>query len=97
VAGATYPAEAAQLRSVLPHSLFLVPGYGAQGASVKDALTPFVPGPNGREGGMVNSSRAILFGSGPRMSSSAEWRRGLSERLEAACAELAQGVLAAPG
>ena len=29
--GATYPAEAESLRKRLPHTFFLVPGYGAQG------------------------------------------------------------------
>jgi orotidine-5'-phosphate decarboxylase len=97
VAGATYPAEAAALRSALPHSLFLVPGYGAQGAPVRDALVAFVPGPGGLEGGMVNSSRGILFGNGPRLTSIEEWRRGLSERLQAACRELSEAVAPSSG
>jgi orotidine-5'-phosphate decarboxylase len=61
VVGATYPEPAERVRAVLPHSLFLVPGFGAQGASVSDAVTAFVDGPNGREGGVVSSSRAILY------------------------------------
>lgn len=88
VAGATYPAESQRLRRVLPHSLFLVPGYGAQGAPVAAALSGFVPGPGRLEGGSVTSSRGILFGEGPVASSIAEWRVGFSERLEAARREL---------
>lgn len=31
VVGATYPAQLAELRAALPHTFFLVPGYGARG------------------------------------------------------------------
>ncbi len=62
VAGATYPAQSERLRELLPHSLFLVPGYGAQGGSAADALRPFVRNSSGQlEGGLVNSSRGLLF------------------------------------
>jgi orotidine-5'-phosphate decarboxylase len=96
VAGATYPAESEQLRRALPHALFLVPGYGAQGGSLDAALAPFVRGKTQLEGGMINSSRGILFGTGPvaasAASSVADWHRGLAERLEATRRELAAGV-----
>ena len=35
VVGATYPEEAKVLRARLPHTFFLVPGYGAQGANAE--------------------------------------------------------------
>ncbi len=96
VAGATYPAESEQLRLALPHSLFLVPGYGAQGGSLAAALSPFVRGKTQLEGGMINSSRGILFGNGPVAASAAlsvaDWHRGLAERLEAARRELSAAV-----
>jgi orotidine-5'-phosphate decarboxylase len=92
VAGATYPAEAARLREVLPNSLFLVPGYGAQGAPVAAALASFVPGDGQLEGGLVSSSRGILYGTGPRVDRIDEWRSGLSERLDAARRELSAAV-----
>lgn len=57
VAGATYPDELRLLREKLPHTFFLVPGYGAQGAGAKDAAPAFDA--RGR-GAIVNSSRAIL-------------------------------------
>lgn len=40
VVGATYPAQLEELRKALPHTFFLVPGYGAQGggAAVSPAL-----------------------------------------------------------
>jgi orotidine-5'-phosphate decarboxylase len=41
----------------MPHTFFLIPGYGAQGASAKDVASAFDK--NGR-GGIVNSSRGII-------------------------------------
>ena len=35
VVGATHPEEAARLRKLLPHTFFLIPGYGAQGANAE--------------------------------------------------------------
>lgn len=36
VVGATYPEQGTELRKRLPHTFFLVPGYGAQGAKGED-------------------------------------------------------------
>ena len=58
VVGATYPEEAVLLRSLMPKSWLLVPGYGAQGGGAKDVLPCF--NPDGL-GAIVNSSRAILY------------------------------------
>ena len=60
VVGATHPDEAKALRRLMPSNLFLIPGYGAQGGTAKDAVAGFV----GSGGGVVNVSRA-LFGSFP--------------------------------
>ena len=38
VVGATRPEEAERVREVAPSALFLVPGYGAQGASARDSV-----------------------------------------------------------
>lgn len=58
VVGATYPDDAAELRTLMPRSYFLVPGYGAQGGGAKDILPCF--NKDGL-GAVVNSSRAILY------------------------------------
>lgn len=58
VVGATYPDQAEKLRKIMPNSIFLVPGYGAQGGGAKDVKPCF------NEDGMgaiVNSSRGITF------------------------------------
>ncbi|MDY4518785.1 MAG: orotidine-5'-phosphate decarboxylase [Candidatus Spyradocola sp.] len=57
VVGATYPEQGAALRVRLPHTFFLVPGYGAQGATGKDLRGCFDQ--NGM-GAVVNASRSIL-------------------------------------
>ncbi len=57
VVGATYPEQLTELRQKLPHTFFLVPGYGAQGGGAKDVAGAFDE--NGR-GAVINSSRAIM-------------------------------------
>ena len=57
VVGATHPAQAEILRKEMPHTFFLIPGYGAQGGTA-DALK--VCFNSDGLGGMVNSSRGIL-------------------------------------
>jgi orotidine-5'-phosphate decarboxylase len=57
VVGATYPAQAKRLRTLMPNTIFLVPGYGAQGGTAADALAGIRA--DGR-GVLVNSSRGII-------------------------------------
>ena len=57
VVGATHPTEAARLREILPHTFFLIPGYGAQGGNAEMLKSCFAA--NGL-GGVVNNSRGIL-------------------------------------
>lgn len=57
VVGATHPEQGALLRKLMPHTFFLLPGYGAQGATGKD-----IKGMFDKDGGgaIVNSSRGII-------------------------------------
>lgn len=57
VVGATYPEMSRVLRKLMPHTFFLVPGYGAQGATAADLRPCFDE--NGH-GAVVNSSRGII-------------------------------------
>lgn len=57
VVGATHPKQAEILRKEMPHTFFLIPGYGAQGGTADDLRVCFDK--KGR-GGIVNSSRGIL-------------------------------------
>ena len=61
VAGATWPEDARHLRAALPDSPFLVPGFGAQGAGPEKALAGLKRGNYGWEGGLVNSTRGLIF------------------------------------
>lgn len=58
VVGATFPDQAKRLRKIMPQSIFLVPGYGAQGGSAKDVQHCFN---KGGLGAIVNSSRGIIY------------------------------------
>lgn len=57
VVGATYPEMGKVLRSIMPKSYILVPGYGAQGGKGSD-LKPFFN--NDGLGAIINSSRGII-------------------------------------
>lgn len=58
VVGATYPHELKKLRRVMPHTYFLIPGYGAQGGKAADVAAGF--NADGL-GALVNSSRDVIF------------------------------------
>ncbi len=91
VVGATYPGESERVRRRLPHSLFLVPGYGAQGGDAKAALRGFVRGPNGRlEGGVVSSSRGILFPPASDTGDAARWEHAVDQALGRSIDELSE-------
>ncbi|MBQ3790965.1 MAG: orotidine-5'-phosphate decarboxylase [Lachnospiraceae bacterium] len=57
VVGATYPEQGRILRKLMPHTVILVPGYGAQGGKGAD-LKHFFRGDG--LGAIVNSSRGII-------------------------------------
>jgi orotidine-5'-phosphate decarboxylase len=93
VCGATWPDQARRVREALPRALFLVPGYGAQGGSAADAVSGFLPGPRGLEGGLVNSSRGVLFPEEAQTASTAgAWERTVDAALDQAIDELGTAV-----
>ncbi|MEM1026679.1 MAG: orotidine-5'-phosphate decarboxylase [Planctomycetota bacterium] len=59
VVGATHPREAAALRQRMPHVLFLVPGFGAQGGGADDVKACFDA--SGR-GAIITASRSVIYG-----------------------------------
>ena len=62
VVGATKAADAAKLRAQMPHTPFLVPGFGAQGGGLDDVLACF----DARgEGALVTASRSVIYAEGP--------------------------------
>ena len=58
VVGATYPQEIVELRTAMPHTQFLVPGYGSQGGTAQDVAAAF---DSAGLGAVINSSRGIIF------------------------------------
>jgi orotidine-5'-phosphate decarboxylase len=58
VVGASYPQQLEGFRGDMPHALFLVPGYGAQGGTARDVAGAFDS--NGH-GAIINNSRGIIF------------------------------------
>lgn len=57
VVGATYPEQLSEMRAKLPHTFFLVPGYGAQGGGADDVKNAF---DESGLGAIINSSRGIM-------------------------------------
>src|SRR5690606_30146274 len=57
VVGATQPHTMQSIRQRLPRSIFLLPGYGAQGATADMTRAAFTDG----QGALVSASRSILY------------------------------------
>jgi orotidine-5'-phosphate decarboxylase len=95
VAGATGPEDAVRIRAAAPNALFLVPGYGAQGASARDTVAGFTRGPRGLEGGVINASRSVTAPEGAKDAGAAkDWEKLVARAIEAAQAELSNALLA---
>ncbi len=58
VVGATYPRELKYLRKAMPHTYFLIPGYGVQGGTASDIAYGF---DTDKQGALINSARGIIF------------------------------------
>jgi orotidine-5'-phosphate decarboxylase len=85
VVGATYPEQAAELREAMPHTWFLVPGYGSQGGAARDVAGAF----DGRGlGAIINNSRAIIFAHARREYASTFGAARWQEAVEAATRQM---------
>ncbi len=80
VVGATYPEELKYLRSLMPHCLFLIPGYGAQGGTAEDIKAGFIPDGTGA---IVNASRSVIFAS-----SGSDWQQKAADAAAAMAADI---------
>ena len=89
VAGANYPEQSERLRELLPHALFLIPGYGAQGGRAADAIRSLVRGTHGNlEGGLVSSSRGLLFPEAGATKDRRAWDSAIDQALRRAIEDL---------
>lgn len=90
---ATHSGDTERIRMALPHALFLVLGYGAQGASAREAVRGFRRGPAGLEGGIVSSSRPILFPTTLDGAGAAAWEKAVHSALARKTNELGEAVV----
>jgi orotidine-5'-phosphate decarboxylase len=58
VVGATFPREVAEARELLPRSVLLLPGIGAQGGTPADVAAAFAAGP---ASALVSASRSVIY------------------------------------
>jgi orotidine-5'-phosphate decarboxylase len=86
VVGATHPAELATLRQLSPQTIFLVPGYGAQGGSAADVAAAFR---DDGLGAIVNSSRGIIACFKP---DEPRWEEAIEKATRAAIADLTKST-----
>lgn len=87
VVGATKAADAARLRERMPTQIFLVPGYGAQGAGPAEAAACFRS--DGR-GAIVTASRSVIYAFQPDQSDWAMAVRDAAQRFACEIAGVAQ-------
>ncbi|MCK4623929.1 MAG: orotidine-5'-phosphate decarboxylase [Phycisphaerae bacterium] len=74
VVGATYPDEARRLREIMPKQIFLVPGYGAQGASADDCAAAFK---SDGTGAIVNASRSVIYAFSRDEYAGMDWKKAI--------------------
>ncbi len=90
VVGATYPAEAAQLRQVMSKQLFLVPGYGAQGGTAADCKASYK---DDGTGAIVNASRSVIYAHNTDACAKMNWRDAIATAAKAFADDIAGAVL----
>lgn len=86
VVGATYPEQLAELRQRMPHTWFLVPGYGSQGGTAADVAGAF---DDRGLGAVVNSSRAIIFAHAREEFAGKDWQQAVEAATRQAIGDLA--------
>jgi len=73
VVGATKRAEIAALRARMPRTVFLVPGYGAQGGTADDVPACFTAGDRGA---LITASRSVIY---PGLVAGTPWWRSVAD------------------
>lgn len=79
VVGATKTAELAGLRRAMPNAIFLVPGIGAQGGSIRDTLACF--NPDGF-GAVLTASRSVIYAH-EQAGATGDWRLAVDRQAAA--------------
>lgn len=90
VIGATYPEQLTELRQQMPHTIFLIPGFGAQGGTAQDVAGGLDE--NGL-GAVINSSRGIIFAyEQERYASASNWQSAVEQATRDTIEKLADGT-----
>ncbi len=92
VVGATFPEQARAIRSLIPKSIFLVPGYGKQGGSGADVVPCF--NKDGL-GAVVNASRSITYDLGPKDMTEEKVSEEIRRRVQAMASDISIALAAA--
>jgi orotidine-5'-phosphate decarboxylase len=91
VVGATFPEALAEARAALGPSVpLLVPGVGAQGATVEQVMSGGIGGSGGAL--LVNSSRGILYAS-----SGDDWKEAAGKEARALTQQMRESLRSVPG
>jgi orotidine-5'-phosphate decarboxylase len=80
VVGATFPQEVAEARRLLPRSILLLPGVGAQGARPEELAEAFSVGP---AGALVSASRSVIYAD-----TGARWQEAAAAEAQRLAGEL---------
>ncbi len=86
---ATNVAQMQAMRTLLPKTIFLVPGYGAQGAGAADVAKAF--NADGA-GAIINSSRGIIFAHKDAKYAGMTWDKAVEAAVLAAKAEIGAAI-----
>ena len=89
VVGATYPDDARRLRRLMPRQMFLVPGYGAQGATAEACAAAFK---GDGTGAIVNASRSVIYAYEKSEYASMDWREAIAAAARAFADDVRQAV-----
>lgn len=87
VVGATYPQQARRLREIMPQQIFLVPGYGAQGATATDCAAAFNADGTGA---IVNASRSVIYAYD--RSRASDWKKAVADAAKSFASKMAAAV-----
>lgn len=89
VVGATCPEEARKLRQLMPQQIFLVPGYGAQGATAQDCAASFKADGTGA---IVNASRSVIYAYQQKKFVGMDWKQAVEQAAKDFAADIAGAI-----
>ena len=92
VVGATYPQEAADIRTLLPRFAVPHPWLRLSGRRPRSSSPRRRPGPAGREGGLISSSRATLFPPEAADGTFDAWKSAFTDTLRRHIATVAESL-----